>query len=157
MSVNEFLRDKNFKLASSSDEYKQRRKRQMGIFMATVAMTLLSSRIAYRSTVKRQYIPTLFQGNHSPPLSYNATADAAAAVGTGTMLCGSVCSMLVSGTCWVLDVSSFREFGWRMKTLLGGADKERDLAGMPMDSESSLVQDSLNSIISGDYDFDKVK
>lgn len=149
-----FLRDKNFKLGYASPEYLQRRKNQMVLFLGAAAATIFTSRFAYKSTVIRQYVPTLFQGNHMPPLSYNFTMDAAAAVGTGTMLCGSVSSMLIFGTCWVMDVSSFKEFGWRMKGLMGGTVSEEKLAKLPMDADSAYIQDGLNDILDGKIDPD---
>lgn len=149
-----FLREKNFKITQASDEYKSRRKRQMVLFFGTAALSIFASRIAYKSTIARQYIPTFFQGNHAPPLTYNFTADAAVAVATGTILCGSVSSMLIFGFCWIADISHMNEFGWRMKSLLGGYEKQKELAQMPMDQESALVQDSLNDILEGRYDFE---
>lgn len=146
------LRKYNFKLGSASEDYINRRKRQMALFMTSAAVAILTSRFAYKSTITRQYVPTLFQGNHSPPLSFNFTSDAAVAVGTGTMLCGSVSSMVIFGTCWIMDVSSFKEFGWRMKGLMGGYEKQKELAQMPMDEESALIQDGLNDILEGKYD-----
>lgn len=144
----------NFKLASASDEYKLRRKVQMIKFFSAAAVTIFALRFAYKSTITRQYVPTLFQGNHAPPLSYNFATDAAVAVGTGTILCGSVSSMVIFGSCWILDVSSFKEFGWRMKGLMGGYEKEKELAQQPMDEESAYIQNSLNDILEGKYDFD---
>lgn len=150
--INQFLQNYNFKLASASDEYKSRRKQQMILFMTSAAITIFTSRFAYKSTVARQYVPTLFQGNHSPPLGYNFTMDAAVAVGTGTMLCGSVSSMIIFGTCWIIDVSTFKEFGWKMKSIMGGYDKQKELSQIPMDDESSYIQDGLNDILDGKYD-----
>lgn len=154
-TLNKFLTDYNFKLASATEEYKNRRKRQMMLFMGSAAITIFTSRMAYKSTVTRQYVPTLFQGNHAPPMSYNFTSDAAVAVGTGTLLCGSVSSMIIFGSCWIIDVSTFLEFGWKMKSLMGGYEKERELARLPMDEESALIQDGLNDILDGKYDFDE--
>jgi len=154
MAFKDTLAQYNFKLGTSSDEYIQRRKIQMIKFMSSAAITIFASRFAYKSTITRQYVPTLFQGNHSPPLSYNFTKDAAVAVGTGTLLCGSVSSMIIFGTCWIMDVSSFKEFGWRMKNMMGGYEKQKELAKVPMDEESSLIQDGLNDILEGKYDFD---
>lgn len=77
------------------------------------------------------------------------------AVGTGTMLCASVSSMLIFGTCWVTDVLSFKEFGWRMKALMGGDKKEKEVAAAPMDEESAYIQDTLNDILDGKYDMDE--
>lgn len=80
--------------------------------------------------------------------------DAAVAVGTGTMLCASVSSMLIFGTCWVLDISSFKEFGWRMKSAMGGVSSQLKLADMPMDDESASIQDGLNDILDGKFEAD---
>lgn len=147
------LEKMNFKLKDASPDYLQRRKRQMALFMTAAAVTIFTSRIAYKSTISRQYVPTLFQGNHLPPLSVNHTADAAVAVGMGTALCASVSSMVVFGTCWIMDVSNFREFGWRMKAYLGGDKKEKALSEMKMDAETLLIQDGLNDILDGKADF----
>lgn len=146
------LRSMNFKLADSSPEYIQRRKKQMVLFMTAAAATIFTSRFAYKSTITRQYVPTLFQGNHLPPLSYNFTQDATVAVGTGTMLCASVSSMLIFGTCWIMDVSSFEEFGWRMKSALGGVRRQMELAKTPVDEESATIQDGLNDILEGKFE-----
>ncbi|CUM65439.1 uncharacterized protein PRCAT00003078001 [Priceomyces carsonii] len=153
-SADGLLHKLNFKIANASDQYKSRRKRQMLLFVSSAALTILASRFAYRSTVSRQYVPTLFQGNHMPPLSYNFTTDAAVAVGTGTLLCGSVASMITFGVCWIIDVSSFKEFGWRMHMLMGGYEKQKALSEIPMDEESATIQDGLNDILEGRYDFD---
>lgn len=141
-----------FKISQASDEYKLRRKNQMMLFMGAAGITILSSRIAYKSTISRQFLPTFFQGNHAPPTSYNFTMDAAAAVGTGTLLATSVTSMIVFGTCWVLDISSFKEFGWKMKRALGGEESLKKLSKQPMDEESKTIQDGLNDLLSGRYD-----
>lgn len=139
----------NFKLADASPAYFERRKKQMMLFMTAAAVTIFTSRFAYKSTITRQFVPSLFQGNHQPPLSYNFTTDAAVAVGTGTLLCGSVSSMLALGTCWIMDVSTFKEFGWRMKAVMGGTEKEQQLAEMPMDEDIAYIQDGLNDILDG--------
>lgn len=152
--MSDLLHKLNFKIADASPEYKQRRKIQMIRFFTASAVTIFALRFAYRATVSRQYIPTLFQGNHFPPLSYNFTTDAAVAVGTGTLLCGSVTGMTVFGLCWILDVSNIKEFGWRMKSMLGGWELEKKLSEAPMDEESSYIQDSLNDILDGKYDFE---
>lgn len=152
MAFSEWLEKYDFKLASASDEYKQRRKQQMILFMTSSAVTIFAARFAFKSTIARQYVPTLFQGNHQPPTSYNFTTDAAVAVGTGTILCGSVSSMVIFGTCWIADVSTFQEFGWRMKSALGGYEKQKELAKMPLDEESETIQKGLNDILEGKYD-----
>ncbi|MCH0629399.1 hypothetical protein JNB11_05435 [Kocuria palustris] len=142
----------NFKLGDALDEYIRRRNLQMVRFMSAAAVTIFALRFAYKLTITRQYVPTLFQGNHAPPLSYNFTTDAAVAVGTGTLLCGLVSAMMIFGTCWILDVLTFKEFGWRMKLMMGGYEKEKELAKQPMDEESAYIQDSLNDLLEGKYD-----
>lgn len=148
------LQKLHFKLGDASPEYIDRRKKQMMLFLAAAGATIFTSRFAYRTTVTRQYIPTLFQGNHQPPLGYNFAMDAAVAVGTGTMLCGTVLSMIAFGTCWIMDVSTLREFGWRMKAVLGGNENLRQLAQMSMDDESKSIQDGLNDLLEGKVDLD---
>lgn len=147
--IQTFLANYNFKIANASQEYIDRRKKQMVLFMTAAAVTIFTSRFAYKSTITRQYVPLLFQGNHSPPLGYNFTTDAAVAVGTGTMLCASVSSMITFGTCWILDVSSFKEFGWRMKLVLGGGEQEQRLSQMPMDDDTAYIQDGINDLLDG--------
>ncbi|KAK6464302.1 altered inheritance of mitochondria protein 11 [Scheffersomyces coipomensis] len=151
-AIRSFLTKYNFKLGEASDAYIQRRKQQMVLFMTASAITIFASRFAYKSTITRQYVPTLFQGNHHPPTSYNFTHDAAVAVGTGTLLCGSVSSMIIFGSAWIIDVSNLKEFNWRMKLLLGGHQKEVELSKLPLDEESAYIQDSLNDILEGKYD-----
>lgn len=144
------LKKLNFSLADASPEYIQRRKRQAMLFMAAAAASIFTSRFAYKSTVSRQYVPLLFHGNHLPPITYNFTSDAAAAVGTGTMLSVSVSSMMIFGACWVMDVSSFKEFGWRMKSLMGGDKKEREISQMPLDEDTEYFENVMESILSGE-------
>lgn len=148
-SFQSVLKDWNFKIATASPEYIQRRKTQAMLFLTSAAVTIFASRFAYKSTITRQYVPSLFQGNHMPPLSYNFTTDAAVAVGTGTLLCASVSSMTIFGTCWIMDISSFKEFGWRMKAVMGGTLKEQELAKMEMDEDTAAIQDGINDILDG--------
>ena len=55
------LQKLHFKLGDASPEYIDRRKKQMMLFLAAAGATIFTSRFAYRTTVTRQYIPTLFQ------------------------------------------------------------------------------------------------
>lgn len=142
----------SWKISSAAEEYKLRRRKQMLLFVGCSALTLFTTRFAYKSSVARQYLPTLFQGNHQPPLSYSFVTDAAVAVGTGTLLCASVSSMSIFGVCWMMDVSSFKEFGWMMKKNLGGYDRMRELANTPIDEESEQIQETINDILLGKYD-----
>lgn len=146
------LKKLNFSLANASPEYIQRRKHQAMLFTAAAAASIFTSRFTYKSVISRQYVPTLFHGNHLPPITYNFTADAAIAVGAGTMLCASVSSMLMFGACWIMDVSNFKEFGWRMKVLMGGDKKEQEILAMPIDDDTAFLENALNDIITGDVE-----
>lgn len=152
LTMSVFDKLQGWKISEASQDYKSRRKQQMLKFLGAAGVTILASRFAYKSTISRQFLPTFFHGNHAPPTGYNFTADAAVAVGTGTLLAGSVSSMIVFGTCWILDVSTFREFGWRMRNVMGGDEKLKELAAAPMDEESASIQDGLNDLLEGKYD-----
>lgn len=145
-----YLSIPNSKINEATDGYRSRRQQQMLLFLICSSTTILTSRFAYRSTVSRQFIPRYFQGNHSPPTSYNFTADAAVAVGTGTLLAASVSGMLVTGTCWILDISSFKEFGWKMKSLMGG----NNVKEVVVDQESLEIQQGLNDLLQGKIDLE---
>lgn len=71
------------------------------------------------------------------------------AVGAGTLACGSISGMLMFGTAWILDVSNLKEFGYRMKALMGGDVKEKELSEMKMDDETRALQDGLNDLLEG--------
>ncbi|CAK9442191.1 uncharacterized protein LODBEIA_P59340 [Lodderomyces beijingensis] len=146
------LRKLNFALADASPEYIERRKLQMAKFFTFAALSIFSTRFIHKQTIARQYIPTLFQQNHQPPTSYNFTTDAAVAVGAGTLACGALSGMMVFGVAWILDVSTFKEFGYRMKHMMGGDIKEQELSQMEVDEETRMVQDGLNDILEGKYD-----
>lgn len=150
--MSDILHKLNFKVADASSEYKTRRKYQMIRFFTFSALSIFTLRLIHKQTIIRQYIPTLFQQNHQPPTSYNFTTDAAVAVGAGTLACGSITRMFVMGTAWILDVSSFKEFGYRMKGLMGGYEKEKALSEMEVDEETKMLQDGLNDLLDGKYD-----
>jgi len=155
--MTDLLHKLNFKIADASPEYKTRRKYQMARFFAFSALSIFTLRLIHKQTIIRQYIPTLFQQNHQPPTSYNFTTDAAVAVGAGTLACGSITGMIMMGTAWILDVSNFKEFGYRMKGLMGGYERERELSEMEVDEETRMIQDGLNDLLEGKYDDDESK
>ncbi|KAI5953328.1 AIM11 [Candida jiufengensis] len=152
--MSDLLHKLNFKIADSSPEYKTRRANQMMKFFAFSALSIFTLRIINKQTIIRQYIPTLFQQNHAPPTSCNFTTDAAVAVGAGTLACGSISGMFMFGIAWILDVSNFKEFGYRMKGIMGGNENLKKLSEMEMDEESRSVQDGLNDLLDGKYDVD---
>ncbi|KAI5959584.1 AIM11 [Candida pseudojiufengensis] len=150
--MSDILHKLNFKIADASSEYKTRRANQMIRFFTFSALSIFTLRIINKQTIIRQYIPTLFQQNHSPPTSYNFTTDAAVAVGAGTLACGSISGMFIFGLAWILDVSNFKEFGYRMKSIMGGYENLQKLNEMEMDEESKLIQDGLNDLLDGKFD-----
>ncbi|KAI3406475.1 AIM11 [Candida oxycetoniae] len=154
---NDILHKLNFALSDASSEYIQRRKIQMARFFTFSALAIFTTRFIHKQTIIRQYVPTLFQQNHQPPTSYNFTTDAAVAVGAGTLACGTISGMMIFGLAWILDVSSLKEFGYRMKELMGGDVKERELSEMSIDEDVRSLQDGLNDLIEGKYDFDKIE
>ena len=148
-TTRDVLHKLNFSIADASPEYIDRRKLQMAKFFTFAALSIFSTRFIYKQTIARQYVPLLFQQNHQPPTSYNFTADAMVAVGAGTLACGSISGMLMFGTAWILDVSNLKEFGYRMKALMGGDVKEKELSEMKMDDETRALQDGLNDLLEG--------
>ena len=150
--MSDILHKLNFKVADASSEYKTRRKHQMIRFFMFAGLSIFTLRFINKQTKIRQYVPTSFQQNHQPPISNNFTADAAVAIGAGTMACGSITGMIVMGTAWILDVSSLKEFGYRMKGMMGGYEKEKALSEKEVDEETKMLQDGLNDLLDGKYD-----
>ncbi|SCV01312.1 LANO_0F11144g1_1 [Lachancea nothofagi CBS 11611] len=127
-----------------SEEYKKRRKLQMVRFFGATAFTLISARLAFRGVQSRKYIPTMFQLNHKPPL-YSFQGEAVSALAFGTGLATGSFGMLVFGTCWIADISSFAEFTLKVKKLMG----EPTTQGInePMDPETQQVAQALQDLL----------
>lgn len=136
-------------LAEYTKQYKERRRNQMIFFFSTTAITLLASRVAYRGVQTRKYIPQLFQANHIPP-AFSFQRDAVLAVTHASVLATSSFAMLISGICWSWDVYSIKEFGYKLKVLLGGDKNEKMLSDLPLDDESASVQDAINKFLNGE-------
>ncbi|ODQ79040.1 hypothetical protein BABINDRAFT_162110 [Babjeviella inositovora NRRL Y-12698] len=141
----------NFGLAiNTSAEYKERRRQQMLRFVGATVVTFVCARVAYRGVLSRKYVPTFLQPNHLPP-PFSFHKDALLAITHSTLLACSAYTMAVMGGCWCWDVSSFQEFSWRMKKLLGGAEKEQEIAMQPVDEETRAIQDTMNNLLSGKF------
>ncbi|KAH3675587.1 hypothetical protein WICMUC_002676 [Wickerhamomyces mucosus] len=136
-------------LQTISQKHKERRRNQMIFFFGATAVTLLASRIAYRGVQTRKYIPSLFNANHIPP-PFSFQRDAVLAVTHASILATSSFAMLISGICWSWDIYSIKEFGYKVKVLLGGDKNEKKLSDIPLDEESASVQDAINRFLNGE-------
>lgn len=91
----------------------------------------------------------MFQLNYkSPPFSYQAEAASALVFGTGLAVGGF--SMLVFGSCWLSDISSFPEFSLKAKQLMGQDPiSDSKLTNMPLDDDTAKVVDQLERLLEG--------
>lgn len=129
-------------------KYNERRFYQMATFYGFTLATYIASKIAYRGVIKRRYNPTFYQHNHVPP-KFSFYKDAMVAVTHASLLATTSLGMLASGAFWYFDISSLKEFTYRMKIFLGGYDAEKALKAMPEDEETKQITDSLDSILNG--------
>ncbi|ODQ62959.1 hypothetical protein WICANDRAFT_25621 [Wickerhamomyces anomalus NRRL Y-366-8] len=132
-----------------NEEYRQRRRKQMIFFFATTAVTLVSSRLAYRGVQTRRYVPGLFNANHVPP-PFSFHRDAISAIAYSSVLATSSFAMAIAGVSWTWDVSTVKEFTYKLKTKLGGDEKEKELSEAKLDEESLSLQDAINSFLNGE-------
>lgn len=136
-------------IADATTRFKERRRKQMILFFGTTATTLLFARLAYRGVQSRRYIPQLFNANHIPP-AFSFQRDAMLAVTHATCLATSGFAMAVTGVCWSWDVSNAKEFGFKLKRVLGGDVSEKRISETPFDEESLTVQDAIYKIMNGE-------
>ncbi|SCU97842.1 LADA_0H08702g1_1 [Lachancea dasiensis] len=127
-----------------SEEYKKRRKLQMMRFFGATAFTLLSARLAFRGVQSRKYVPNMFQLNHKPPL-YSFQGEAVSALAFGTGLATGSFGMLVFGTCWLADISSFAEFTLKVRKLMG--EPATRISEEPLDIETQKVTQALQELL----------
>lgn len=132
-------------------KYNERRFYQMATFYGFTLLTYIASKIAYRGVISRRYNPTFYQHNHVPP-KFNFYRDAMAAVTHATLLATSTFGMVGAGAFWYYDISSLREFTFRMKKFLGGDEAEKALKALPEDEETKQITSSLDDILSGKSD-----
>lgn len=133
-------------MSKASQEYKERRRKQMIRFYAATFATLVSSRLVFRGVQTRKYIPTLFQANHIPP-PFSKKQEALAAIGYGTLLSTTAFSMFIFGAAWVGDISSIKEFGRKMGDFFGGTENQKKVLAMGEDEESLKVQQELGKLV----------
>lgn len=90
----------------------------------------------------------MFQLNHKPP-TYSFQGEAVSALAFGTGLATGSFSMLVFGTCWIWDVSSFAEFTLKMKKLMGEPITDQALlVEQPMDEDTRQVAQAIEKMLS---------
>lgn len=58
--------------------------------------------------------------------------------------------MAIAGVSWTWDVSTVKEFTYKLKTKLGGDEKEKELSEAKLDEESLSLQDAINSFLNGE-------
>lgn len=73
--------------------------------------------------------------------------DGLQAVAKSMFLSTSTFAMGVSGTMWVLNVDSLKEFATMMKNKLGGAEVEKRAAETPMDEETKAIEKALTDAL----------
>lgn len=129
--------------------YKERRRAQMIRFMGAAVATFVCARVAARGVAARRYVPTFIQPNHIPP-PFSFHRDAVAAVTHLTLLATLGFAMAAMGVAWCWDILLLQEFGWRMKTVMGGAEAENELAGKPLDDLSREVTEALEGVLFGE-------
>ena len=72
-----------------------------------------------------------------------------AAIGYASLLSTSAFGMFIFGTAWVMDISSAKDFGQRMKKFLGGQENQEKIKGMKTDEDTLKVQEGLSSLLEG--------
>lgn len=129
--------------------YNERRFYQMATFYGFTIATYIASKLAYRGIISRRYNPTFYQHNHVPP-KFSFHKDAMGAVTHATLLSTCSMGMAVSGAFWYYDISTVKEFTFRMKAFLGGDEAERQLRDMPEDAETRELTESLGALLNGE-------
>ncbi|EDO15534.1 hypothetical protein Kpol_479p22 [Vanderwaltozyma polyspora DSM 70294] len=117
-----------------TEKYKNRRKQQMMRFIGSTAVTLISCRLAITRAKARHYVPNMFQLNYKPPVvTYKGETGPALVLATGITV--GTLSMLVSGSCWIWDISTMKEFR-EIKGFSSEKVEHPRLANMPLESDS---------------------
>lgn len=91
----------------------------------------------------------MFQANHKQQ-AYSYQGEAVSALAYGTGLATGSFAMLVLGTCWISDISTFPEFSMKIKQLMGDQDKKYSVTNMDMDEDTKKVADALESLLSNE-------
>lgn len=90
----------------------------------------------------------MFNANHIAP-QFSFQRDAILAVTHASFLATSSFAMAITGVWWTCDISNMKEFGFKIKRLLGGDINEQKISDLPLDEESVSVQDAINSFLEG--------
>lgn len=91
-------------------------------------------------------VPNMFQLNYKPPpFSYKGEATSALALGSGLATGGL--AMVIFGGCWIADISTFPEFSFKLKKLMG---QESDSSQFSMDTETTQIINQLERILSSE-------
>lgn len=91
----------------------------------------------------------MFNANHVPP-PFSFHKDAIAAIAFSSVLATSSFAMAVTGVAWTWDVSTVKEFTYKLKKKLGGEEKEKEISQSKLDDESVTLQDAINAFINGE-------
>lgn len=74
--------------------------------------------------------------------------DAVKAIGISSMLSVSGFAFGLTGVFWVMNVSGIKQFSQRMKWLLGGENKQKELEKLPVDEEVATLEKGLTDLLS---------
>lgn len=110
----------------SADESEKRFFKQGTWVVGSAAVTITAALLSRRSVRARMYRPKTFEANHIPP-KFNMTKDAAYAMVDATLLSTGFFAFGVASTCWLMDVSSFEQFGRKMKAYWGAEEREKQV------------------------------
>lgn len=93
-------------------------------------------------------VPNMFDANQHPP-KFNMVRDAFQAVSNASFLSLSTFSFGVASVAWIYDIGNLREFGLIMKKALGGIDREKQLAAVPVEKKVAEIESSLEQALGG--------
>ncbi|KAL3232859.1 Altered inheritance of mitochondria protein 11 [Nakaseomyces bracarensis] len=131
--------------ASSTNSSGSRRTQQLLLLLGSTAYTFAIARITTRSIAMRKYVPKFFQLNtRIAPFSGKSEAQSALTLSTG--LSTGLFAMTITGFCWVMDISSPKEFTEKMKLLLG-AKKPNKVIVQDNDPETEEIIKQLQDLV----------
>lgn len=113
----------NFFFNPSPDDQIKKRKKQAAKFLISTSIAIFASRLTNKLILTKKYIPNYFQENQKIPLNFSVTSDVFSALGLSVLLSTSMFSMLIFGSCWIIDASDSKEFSFRMKAIFDSFKK----------------------------------
>ncbi|VVT58578.1 uncharacterized protein SAPINGB_P006279 [Magnusiomyces paraingens] len=122
--------------------------KQMLGFLALGSLSITTALMGRKSVISRKYVPLLFDSNNRPP-NFNLVKDAAVAVGIATTMTVSTFAFTAVGFAWITGISSAKDFSIKMKSLMGGAEKELQYLNAPEDPELEQLENSISQAFSG--------